>query len=128
MVDNTDLDKWVEQCQIFENYSKHTKDVCEYLTRSIDVYLTLLESEAFDEAAEQYKKMVPYGRMFKVMREFDVKFVYNNVDLYSYKADICKEKYERLDEFLIKHWKERVGLYYIPYSAEYSSKYVVFPM
>lgn len=115
MIGEENIEKWTEQAKVFSQFGNTVKDVCEYLTRHLNLYLTLVYRECYDQAEKVRKSMEPYGGMFRVVNKGfleDCKFPNN----YS----IPREQGVQLGDFITNEWSSKVRGYNIEGEPNYT--------
>jgi len=115
MINEENIEKWTQQANTFANFSNTLTDICEYLTRELNLYVKLLQAGSYNEANKVRKNMLPYGGMFRV---FIVGFLKDYK--YSNYHSISRKEGTLLSDFIQNQWNNSVQEFYcIPGIPEY---------
>lgn len=115
MIGEENIEKWTQQANTFANFNNTVKDVCEYLTRELNLYVRLLEAGSYNEANKVRKNMLPYDGMFRVF----IAEIFKDYKYSSYHS-IGRNQGTLLSDFILNQWTNSVqNNYYITNGPEY---------
>lgn len=111
------INKWVEQCEVFNNFDKTVQDVGEYLTRQLKVFSMLLDNGNYDQANKFAEDLKKYGNMFRVLSEYKYLVYKDHIK----NNKLSRKKGDSLTDHIEKMWSNRFNANY----CEDETKYIV---